>query len=111
VGKGGNGNQRRFPEGCPRLIKGEVRRVYGAPHWKRLADAGGGLGRYRRLSLRRWLAVSVAQQPGRDGLGFRPGETETGLAWVGTRRQGAGRWWQGVDGTVPCWFGRRATRV
>jgi hypothetical protein len=54
------------------------------------------------------LAVSVAQRSGREGLGFRPGETETGFAWAGTRGQGAGRWWQGVDGIVSCRFGCRA---
>jgi hypothetical protein len=75
-------------------------------------DAEGGVsGRHCRLSLGMWLAVSVVQRSGRGGLGFRPCVTETGLAWVGTRGQGARRWWQRVDGIVPCRFGCRATRV
>jgi hypothetical protein len=77
-------------------------------HRTQLVAVGGSLRGHCTLSLGRWSSVSVAQRSGRGGLGFRPGETETGFAWAGTRGQRAGRWCPGVDGIVPCRLGCRA---
>jgi hypothetical protein len=84
---------------------------HGGLEWTRLALVGGVLGRRCTLSPAVMWWLLVAEQSGRGGLGFRPGVTEIGLPWVGTLGQGARRGWHGVDVTVPCRFGCRATSV
>jgi hypothetical protein len=108
---GKNGDGKRIPERGWGFYTGFL--VLGARCTRRaeLDVEGGVSGRHCGPSLGVGLAVSVAQRSGRGGLGFRLGVTKTGLPWVGTLGQGARRWWPGVDGTVPCRFGCRATRV
>jgi hypothetical protein len=84
------------------LITGEVRVVYGAPHWERLADAGGGLGRHRAPSAGVQTVSSVAAGFGRYTCGFRRGAVGFRPGSVECELEGAGRRWRRVAGTLPC---------
>jgi hypothetical protein len=75
---------------------------HGGLKWTRLASVGGVLGLRCTLSPAVGWWLSVAKRSGRGGLGFRPGATETGLAWVGTIGQGARRGCRRVCSLVPC---------
>jgi hypothetical protein len=110
-GIGRNGDRKGFPEKGWGFYVGSL--AYGArcTLQAELDGEGGVSGRHCGPSLGVGVAVSVAQRSGRGGLGFRPGVTETGLPWVGSLGQGARRGWHGVDVTVPCRFGCRATRA
>jgi hypothetical protein len=76
--------------------------VYGAPRRKRLADAGGGLGRYHAPSAGVQTVVSVAAGFGRDTCGFRWGAVEFRSGSVECEPEGAGRRWHRVAGSLPC---------
>jgi hypothetical protein len=76
--------------------------VYGAPRRKRLADAGGCLGRYRAPSAGVQTVSSVAAGFGRDTCGFRWGAVGFRSGSVECELEGAGRRWRRVASTLSC---------
>jgi hypothetical protein len=101
-GEGANGRKERVPEGVPGLYSEEVGVVYGAPRRKRLAVAGGALGRHCALGAGVCSVSSVAAWFGRNMGGFSQDTIGFRLGPVAAEHHDA-RWgWQHVDVTMPC---------
>jgi hypothetical protein len=104
VGRGVGANEQqggRFERG-PRLYTVGMGSVYGAPHRKPLAIAGGALGRHCALSAGVYSVSSVATWLVRNTGGFSQDTIGFRLDPVATVHHDA-RWgWQRVDVTMSC---------
>jgi hypothetical protein len=101
-GEGANGREERVPERVPGLYSEEVGVVYGAPCRKRLALAGGALGRHCALGPGVCLVSSVAAWFGRSTGSFSRATVSFRLGSDACVLEGAGRRWHRVVGTLPC---------